>query len=227
MENFENLIYNFNGVSVIIRLLAALFIGALIGSERGRHGRAAGLRTHILVCIGSAMTSLTSLFLVNAGLTTDVTRISAQVVSGIGFLGAGMILIRNNSVITGLTTAAGMWTTAVIGISIGYGFYLGALVAAMLSIFSVTVFSYFERRRRKGAYLYIELFDLTQTGKIIEFIKNFDGSLDMVDITPPKSGTVGNVGVLCLTKSLSACDELKSEIDKLDGVSFTIDNINI
>ena len=139
---------DFSLLTVIIRLFAAALMGGLIGSERGRHGRAAGLRTHILVCVGAAMTSLTSMYLSEAlGFNGDVARISAQVISGIGFLGAGTILIRNSSVITGLTTAAGMWATAAIGVAVGYGFYSGAVIATLIGIFSVTVLSRFERKR--------------------------------------------------------------------------------
>ena len=96
-------------LSTVLRSLAAVVIGGLIGSERARHGRAAGMRTHILVCLGSCMTSMTSVFVSDImGNNGDVFRIPAQVVSGIGFLGAGMIILKNNNMITGLTTAAGV-----------------------------------------------------------------------------------------------------------------------
>ena len=102
-------------LSTVLRSLAAVVIGGLIGSERARHGRAAGMRTHILVCLGACMTSMTSMFVSDVlGNNGDVFRIPAQVVSGIGFLGAGMIILKNNNMITGLTTAAGVWTTATI-----------------------------------------------------------------------------------------------------------------
>ena len=87
-------------VWVLIRSLAAVLVGTLIGSERARHGRAAGMRTHILVCLGACMTSMTSVFVAQAaGIDGDVFRIPAQVISGIGFLGAGMIILKNNSMI--------------------------------------------------------------------------------------------------------------------------------
>ena len=96
--------------------------GSLIGSERARHGRAAGMRTHILVCLGACMTSMTSMYVADIlGSDGDVFRIPAQVISGIGFLGAGMIILKSNNMITGLTTAAGVWTTATIGVALGYG----------------------------------------------------------------------------------------------------------
>jgi putative Mg2+ transporter-C (MgtC) family protein len=108
---------------ITIRAILAIIVGCLIGAERAKHGRAAGMRTHILVCLGAAMTSMTSLYVsevLNYG--GDVLRIPAQVISGIGFLGAGMIILKNNNTIVGLTTAAGIWATATIGIAIGYGF---------------------------------------------------------------------------------------------------------
>ena len=114
-------------VSIILRIILAVLIGGIIGSERGRSGSPAGLRTHILVCLGSAMTALISVYIATKGGFDDIARIPAQVISGIGFLGAGMIIVKKNNVITGLTTAAGMWATATIGIAIGYGFYLGVL----------------------------------------------------------------------------------------------------
>ncbi|MBQ8532901.1 MAG: MgtC/SapB family protein, partial [Clostridia bacterium] len=104
------IIERFSGVNI------PLIASALIGSERARHGRAAGMRTHIIVCLGSALTSMISIFVSDiTGNDGDVLRISAQVISGIGFLGAGMIILKNNNVITGLTTAAGVWTTSIIG----------------------------------------------------------------------------------------------------------------
>ena len=108
-------------LQTVMRALAAVVIGGLLGSERARHGRAAGMRTHILVCLGSCMTAMTSMFVHSFLGSGDVFRIPAQVVSGIGFLGAGMIILKSNNIITGLTTAAGVWTTATIGVALGYG----------------------------------------------------------------------------------------------------------
>ena len=100
---------SFNTVTLVIRLLLAVVAGGVIGGERGRHGRAAGLRTHILVCLGGAMTSLCSLYVSQInGLPGDVFRISASVISGIGFLGAGTIIVTKNYTVKGLTTAAGL-----------------------------------------------------------------------------------------------------------------------
>ena len=172
----QQLFIQFNDVSVVIRLFAAAIMGGIIGSERGRHGRAAGLRTHILVCVGAATTSLTSLFLNNIlGSQGDLARLSAQVISGIGFLGAGTILIRNSTVITGLTTAAGMWATAATGIAIGYGFYSCAITATVIAFFSVTFLNRLERKRKNLNNLYIELSNIGDVESALDILKKAEG----------------------------------------------------
>ncbi|MBC5997017.1 MgtC/SapB family protein [Romboutsia ilealis] len=111
---------------IIIKLLLALFIGGLTGLEREKSHQFAGFRTHILVSVGSCITSITALSLFNQYhdyANIDPARLPAQVLSGIGFLGAGAILKTSNG-IKGLTTAAGIWATACIGITIGYGQYI-------------------------------------------------------------------------------------------------------
>ena len=139
MDKIIAMLTEFNSLSITARLLLAFVMGGAIGMERGRHGRAAGMRTHVLVCIGACMTALVGIHILTINPTENVTRIAAQVISGIGFLGAGMIMIRNQSVITGLTTAAGVWCTATIGIAVGYGFYLAAIVATVITIITIGV----------------------------------------------------------------------------------------
>jgi putative Mg2+ transporter-C (MgtC) family protein len=121
---------------VIVRLLLAAFLGSAIGLERERLLWAAGLRTHMLVCVGSALVMLVSAFgfadaMGRPNVVLDPSRVAAQVVSGIGFLGAGTILLRHD-VIRGLTTAASLWTVAAIGLAVGGGLYLPAVVATAL-----------------------------------------------------------------------------------------------
>ena len=125
-----NILIGFNPCSICFRLLLAAVFGGCIGAERGRHGRPAGLRTHTLVSVGACISMMIGLYCVEKiGFNVDPLRIAAQVVSGIGFLGAGTIISDQNAHITGLTTAAGLWTTACIGLAIGLGFYLGAVMS--------------------------------------------------------------------------------------------------
>lgn len=128
-----------NLASLLLRVVLAIVMGGIIGSERTDKNHPAGLRTHILVCLGSTMVMITSQYVSKyLHANVDITRMGAQVISGIGFLGAGTI-IMNGGRVKGLTTAAGLWATACMGLAIGIGFYEGALIAG-IAIFSVLIF---------------------------------------------------------------------------------------
>lgn len=132
---------------ILIKLLLTAFLSGLIGLERELHGRVAGLRTHILVSVGSALIMLTSIQIFNVYhnvAQVDPSRIAAQVVSGIGFLGAGTIL-RFRASVRGLTTAASLWTVAAIGLAVGVGFYNAAILTTSVVLISLLIFSKFER----------------------------------------------------------------------------------
>ena len=179
------------------RFILAMAVGILIGSERARHGRAAGMRTHILVCVGAALTSMTSLFVSNdLGINGDVFRISAQVISGVGFLGAGMIILKNNNTVTGLTTAAGVWCTGAIGIAIGYGFYIGAVIGTVIFLASIVVLKKFEKQKTNTETVYIEINDMYKTNALLDNIKSEVGIDFEYIIVPPKSNFSGNLGVV-------------------------------
>ena len=124
--------------SILIRLVIAVLIGGIIGLERAFKHRAAGFRTYILVCVGSAVAMLTNQYIIQFTGTGDGARLGAQVISGIGFLGAGTIMFTSRNQVKGLTTAAGLWACACLGLAIGIGFYTLAIFA---SIIVVGVFS--------------------------------------------------------------------------------------
>lgn len=131
---------------IIIRLTLSLVLSGLIGLERQMHRRHAGLRTHILVCLGSCLIMLTSLYVFDiyrgvAGL--DPSRIAAGVITGIGFLGAGTI-IRDREGIRGLTTAASLWVVAGVGLAVGCGFYNAAIYATVLTLVALFFMRYIE-----------------------------------------------------------------------------------
>jgi len=129
-----------NMVSVTLRLSLAMIFGGIVGFERGSKRRAAGLRTHMLVCVGSALVMITSKYIAfNLPFASDPARLGAQVISGIGFLGAGTILVTSYNQVRGLTTAAGLWASACLGLAIGVGFYGGALIAGTIILFIISV----------------------------------------------------------------------------------------
>lgn len=131
---------------ILIRLLLATILGGIIGFERESRGRAAGFRTHILVCIGSALIMMTSMYIfeIYKGVASiDPGRIAAQVVTGIGFLGAGTIL-QSGATVRGLTTAASLWAVAGIGLAIGCGFYFASFTTTVLVFITLVIFSKME-----------------------------------------------------------------------------------
>ena len=206
---------------IAFRLFLAVIIGGFIGTERARHGRAAGMRTHILVCLGSALTAMTGIYVNEVWGTGDVLRISAQVISGIGFLGAGMIILKNGNVVTGLTTAAGMWTTATIGIALGYGFYEGAVIVAVLFFISLVFFARLERRKRYTEIVYVEIDDMYRLNEIIEELKNIVPVHFKVSILNPRSGKSGNLGINLV---LQVSKEVEfDKILKIKNVVYTIE----
>lgn len=139
---------------LIQRLLLVTVLAGCVGFERERHGRAAGLRTHILVGLGACLVMLTSVHMVEAfagAQTLDPTRMGAQVVSGIGFLGAGTIL-RFRASIRGLTTAASLWVVAGVGLAVGAGFLAGAILTTAVVVTVLMALGQWERRIRRDWY---------------------------------------------------------------------------
>ncbi len=206
---------------VVFRSLLAVLIGGLIGTERAKHGRAAGMRTHILVCLGAMLTAMIGVYANAEYGVGDITRISAQVVSGVGFLGAGMIILKNGNVITGLTTAAGVWTTATIGMALGYGFYEGALIVAFLFLATVILFAKLERRKKSFEIVYLECDDMYRLNALLDELKNVIKTDYTTHIVSSKSGKDGNIGIHIVIngRSLSNFDELL----KLPNVVYVTD----
>jgi putative Mg2+ transporter-C (MgtC) family protein len=122
--------------SLLIRLVVAAFLGGIIGFERGGSNHEAGLRTHIILCLGASMIAVLSELMVKQyGINSEVMRMSAQVISGVGFLGAGSIIMDGNR-IRGITTAAGLWTTAGVGLAVGSGNYILGIATVVLMLFA-------------------------------------------------------------------------------------------
>lgn len=222
---FASYLHDFNFITIVLRLVLAIIAGGVIGNERGRHGSAAGLRTHILVCIGSAMTALTGYYASYVlGFGGDILRLAAQVVSGIGFLGAGMIIVKNSNVVTGLTTAAGMWTTAAIGIALGYGFYSGALVATIFCVFTTAFLTRLERKRKKAVHIYMEVAVSAEIGDIADMIRDDIDSDALIETVPPKSNVPESIGfyVTITNNNNLKVKEIRKQLSEIDGVIFAM-----
>ncbi len=154
---------------VLIRIVLSCILGGLIGLERESVNRPAGFRTHILVCMGATLVMLTGIFMFNTYSDVsnlDPTRLGAQVISGIGFLGAGTIM-REGLTVKGLTTAASLWAVACIGLATGSGFYLGSVVATIFVFIILFFFSKFENYvSRKHNEIYLKVITINKPGQI-------------------------------------------------------------
>lgn len=157
-----------SNIEIIVRILLAAVIGGLIGIEREVNNRPAGLRTHVLVTLGSTLIMLISIDgfdSLGTGQMADPSRLAAQVVSGIGFLGAGTIMRTGNS-INGLTTAASLWVSAGIGLGIGSGYYLGSVVTAVIVLLTLMTLGSLEKKVLKRKYKRIEMVATNRPGII-------------------------------------------------------------
>ena len=218
-------LYSINEVSVIVRLLLAVLLGGIIGFERGRAGRPAGLRTHILVCLGAALAMMTNQFIFENFAESDPTRMAAQVISGIGFLGAGTILVTGRHQVRGLTTAAGLWATACMGLAIGTGFYLAAIVSCILIAFVIEILHKFDNMllsKSRVLDLYIEFSNEVPFPSILEALKNLQVEIYNIDIVKPNYGTSAQLAAVMALKLKKRKDrgDIIAKICNLEGVIF-------
>ncbi len=222
---------DFNIYTVAIRLVLAMILGGAIGIERGKQGRAAGMRTHILVCLGSALVTMLGFFAFEKlGADNDPLRIASQVVSGIGFLGVGTILIKGRFQITGLTTAAGLWCAAATGLALGAGFYEGAVITFLLAMLTITLISRLESRinRKYSRFgMYIEITSDKYVRRAVDLIKE-NWHIGDIQITAPRSGTTGNVGIeanVYNSDFSTTPDDISATLEKEDFVVFALESI--
>ncbi|NLY55103.1 MAG: MgtC/SapB family protein [Firmicutes bacterium] len=172
-------------VEILLRLLVAFFLGGLVGLEREIHGRPAGLRTHILVAFGSALTMIVSMYaFAGLNINYDPGRIAAQVVSGIGFLGAGTIL-RDGLSIKGLTTAASLWMVAAIGLAAGAGMHLIAIISALMALVVLYVLHPLETKfeaSRPDNELEVVVNSVDCFAAVLDLMRKYQGKLTKLEL---------------------------------------------
>lgn len=179
-------------LSVLLRILFSVVCGGLIGLEREYKRRPAGFRTHILICLGACMTTMTSQFLSFVlGYSVDLSRLGAQVVTGIGFIGAGTIIVTRQRQVKGLTTAAGLWACAILGLTIGAGFWEGATVFAALILLAECLFGKLEYKLLQSVrenILYVEYAGSECMEQILEHFQLKNVRVDHMEITRKQDG---------------------------------------
>lgn len=230
LEGFFAPLTQLNFFTAALRLAATVLLGGLIGVERGRHGRAAGMRTHILVCLGSTLTMLVGLYAAEfLNGDADPLRISAQVISGIGFLGAGTILIKERQQVTGLTTAAGLWATAAVGLAIGIGFLGGAILTTLFILLANRFLPALERTVTRTAacgHIYAELSDPASVQALLDHLNQLY-QVDGLQVVPARSATQGHLGLefdLRLSKSEEICTVCRKLQEEM-WVAFAVESI--
>ena len=214
-----------NMVSVTVRMVLAVLCGGIIGIEREYKRRPAGFRTHILICLGAAMTTLTSQFLyLQLHYYTDMARLGAQVVAGVGFIGAGTIIVTQRQRVKGLTTAAGLWASAIIGLAVGGGFYEGALFATFLIILAELLFSKLEYRMLENApeiNLYMEYTDRSCLEQVLKLYREKNVKVLNMEITRATGSEHHNACAIFSLRLNKRCkvELLLDAIHRVEGVA--------
>lgn len=211
-------------LAVFLRIFAAVIVGGILGLERGMKNRPAGLRTYMLVCVGACVVMLTNQYIYQAAGTGDPVRMGAQVVSGIGFLGAGTIIVTRRNQIKGLTTAAGLWSAAGVGLALGVGFYEAAIAGAVAVFAVITLLQKMDNklhRRSRQLEAYIELKDIS-LGDFLRLMRESD--IDVSDVQR-ESGEEETEGVRAYVATLKGKkrqnhQELMEKVLSIPGVEF-------
>lgn len=225
-----------DNVHILLRLLLSMLLGGLVGLERERSNHAAGLRTHILVCMGSTLIIMLSIygfseFVHEVNIRIDPARLASAVITGIGFLGAGTILFTGKS-ITGLTTAASVWVIAAVGLAVGAGFYFASIAATFLILLTLVVFNKLEQRYIRSSKLHLisvcavsapglleSISDLLEEEEITvkKAVVNERSSVPYGELQPPS--TTVEIALNALSKRPFDPLALASRIRRIDGVS--------
>ncbi len=212
-------------VDVFIKTILSLICGGVIGIERGRKKRPAGFRTYMLVCLGATLVMMTNEYLCKLYGTGDMARMGAQVVNGIGFLGAGTIITTSHNKVKGLTTAAGLWAAACIGLAIGSGYYEGAIIGTFMIVVIMVVLHSFDRRvvaNTKIIIIYIEYAKVSAIRRVTSFAKEQQITIDNIEMeSPDLTRTTNSAAVLYLRlPKKTSHAELVEQILDLEGVVY-------
>lgn len=210
-------------LAVGLRIFTAIIVGGLIGVERGMKNRPAGMRTYMAVCLGACLVMLTNQYIFQTYGTGDPVRMGAQVVSGIGFLGAGTIVVTRRSQIKGLTTAAGLWTAAGVGLALGIGFYEAALTGAVGVFFVMTVMQGLDTRVHQKAKALEVYFELSKEVTLGDFFRTAqEHGMEVTDIQREGTGENGARGYIATMKVQKRRNlvEFSDELRDLPGIVF-------
>ena len=214
-----------NLLSICLRIILSLIIGGILGLERGRKNRPAGFRTYILVCLGSTIVMMTNQYVYQVFGASDPTRMGAQVISGIGFLGAGTIMVTGRQQIKGITTAAGMWSAACCGLAIGIGFYEGAIAGGIIVFLIMEFLEKMDgviRRHSNIMDVYLEFDGKKMFSTFLSSARENGFDVSNIQISKNKHVKTGELSVVLTLESQMkrTQEEMLSVIGSIEGVSF-------
>lgn len=171
-DGLYQMLHELTFLAVLIRLFLAMVLGGILGYGREKKHLPAGFRTYMVVCLGSALAMMVGIYVTDITGASDASRIGAQVVSGISFLGAGTILVTRQNQVKGLTTAAGLWAVACIGLALGAGFYSGALICFAALWISIQILRFVDKRlltHTKTISIYVEFTKVSDLSAFVAY----------------------------------------------------------
>lgn len=221
--NYLRFTEGFHIWGAIVRMVLAVICGGIIGIEREYKRRPAGFRTHILICLGASLTMLTSQYIyLELGLFTDLARLGAQVIAGIGFIGAGTIIVTKRRQVKGLTTAAGLWASAIVGLAVGAGYFEAALIATLMILVAellLSRFEYFIMSTARGINLYIEYRDNDVLATMTDYMRTRNVSVTDLQITKSGAATQNPCAIFSLELPRKMThDKLMTALAGIEGV---------
>ena len=208
-----------------LRILMAIVLGGMIGMERGLKNRPAGLRTYMLVCLGACIVMLTNQYVYEAFGVGDPVRMGAQVVSGIGFLGAGTIIVAARNQIKGLTTAAGLWASACVGLALGIGLYAVSIMGSVAIFVILTLLHELDfrmRRSTKQVEVYVELKHNVAVGQFLDFVRDRHYEPSNLQILLENTSDNGILAFSVTLKGQKNCnhDDIVTTVKTMPGIGY-------
>ena len=212
-------------LDAFIKMFLALICGGVLGIERGRKKRPAGFRTYMLVCLGATIVMMTNDYICQVYGSGDMARMGAQVVNGIGFLGAGTIITTGHNRVKGLTTAAGLWASACIGLAIGSGFYVGAILGTFMIVLIMVVLHSLDRRlftTTRVLTVYIEFEKMSVLRTLANFATENNIHVEDVELEHVDEKSMNSMAALVTlglpVKKLHS--EVLEKISRVDGITY-------
>lgn len=225
LDRFLTIAEGWSTAAMVIRMASALIIGMVIGVDRAVKRRGAGVKTHTLVCLGSALVMMTGQYVrMNFEGSMDITRMGAQVISGVGFLGVGTIIVTGKNQIRGLTTAAGLWACACLGLAAGIGFVKGAFITLILVMFTLEILTKLDSRLLRYAKvfdMYLEFPTNQCVSEFMEKLHTMDVKIYNFELSKSKIKGEGPNAILCIeVPDLSKRVKVVETIRKMECVKF-------